>query len=118
MTRSVYGWIIAVPAGNSAGGGMQEQGRSRFVVVISTPETERIRELVEGGVDVRFVRSDEAGHHAEALITLEEVGRLVEAGYSVLVVRTGRSKYKHRFIGFERWHKAVLSDLERMRKEA
>lgn len=98
---------------------MQDQGRrSRFVVVISTPEKERVRELVEGGVDVRFVRSDEAGYHADALITLEEVGRLVEGGYTVLVVRTNRSKYKHKFIGFERWHKEMLSDLERMRKEA
>jgi hypothetical protein len=97
---------------------MREQGRGRFVVVISTPEKERVRELVGRNVDVRFVRSDEAGYHAEALSTLEEVGNLVEAGYTVLVIRTDRSKYKHKFIGFERWRKEIHSDLERMRKEA
>jgi len=97
---------------------MPEQRRTRFIVVISTSEKDRIRLLAEKGVDVQFVRSDEAGYHADALITLEDVGRLVEAGYSVLVVRTGRAQYTHKVIGFDRWHRGVLADLERMRKES
>jgi hypothetical protein len=48
--------------------------------VISTAEEEGVRKRVESDLYVRFVSSDAAGHHAEALIRLEEVGRLVDDG--------------------------------------
>ena len=96
---------------------MPEQRPRRFFVKISAPEKQRIRKLARGGLDLFAPRSDESGHHVDGLLTLEEVGTLVEAGYRVLVAGTDQPKVKHKYIGFEEWHKEMLADLERTRKE-
>jgi hypothetical protein len=96
---------------------MREQGPSRFVVVISAQDRERVEELAGRGFDLHLVRSDAAGYHADAKITLEQIGELVEAGYTVLVERTDRPKYGHKFIGFEEWYEGMLGDLERQREK-
>jgi hypothetical protein len=91
---------------------MAKQGRSRFVVVISMPERERLRQLDRRDLNLRVGRSDAEGYHVEGLITLEQVGELVEAGYTVLVERTDRPKYMHKFIDFDEWYEGMLADLE------
>jgi hypothetical protein len=96
---------------------MRDQEGTRFVVVISAQDRGRVEELAGRGFDLRVVRSDAAGYHADAKITLEQIGELVEAGYTVLVERTDRPKYEHKFIGFDEWYEGMLADLERQREK-
>jgi hypothetical protein len=97
---------------------MREQGRGRFFVTISAADKRRIQELTGWDLDLFAARSDQAGHHVDALITLEDIGMLVEAGYWVLVAETDRPKHKHEYIGFEEWRKEMLADLEHQQKES
>jgi hypothetical protein len=96
---------------------VREQGRGRFFVTITAADKRRMQELAGWDLDLFASRSDDAGHHVDGLITLEEVGKLVEAGYLVLVAETDRPKRKHEFIGFEEWRSEMLADLERDEKK-
>jgi hypothetical protein len=97
---------------------VREQRPKRFFVKVSAPEEQRIRKLAVEGLDLFAPRSDASGHHIDGLLTLDEVGALVEAGFSVLVAGTDEPKLKHKYIGFAEWHREMLADLERTRKES
>ena len=53
----------------------------------------------------------------DGLISLEDVGKLVEAGYQVLVAEMSERQHKHRFIGAEDWMKGIREELEQQRKQ-
>jgi hypothetical protein len=96
---------------------MRDDLPRRFFVTIVAPDRRRLREVLGQGLDLFAARSDESGHRVDGLITLEDVGKLVEAGYRVLVGDTDRPRREHRFIGAEEWQKGMLADLRRQRKE-
>ena len=91
---------------------MADERPMRFFVTIMTPDAERLRQVMTLGFDLFAARSDETGHRIDGLMTLEDVGALVEAGYQVLVADTDRPKRIHRLVGFEEWRRGMLEDLE------
>ena len=96
---------------------MGDERPKRFFVTIEAPDGQRLRELLGRGLDLFAARSDASGHRVDGLITLEDVGKLVEAGYQVLVCETSRPRHKHRFIGAEAWIKGTRAEFERQRKK-
>jgi hypothetical protein len=96
---------------------MGDERPKRFFVRIEAPDDQRLRKLLGCGLDLFAARSDASGHRIDGLITLDDVGKLVEAGYQVLVCETSRPRHKHRFIGAKEWMKGALAELERQRKK-
>jgi hypothetical protein len=96
---------------------MVDEQPKRFFVTIVAPTEQLLRELFGRGLDLFATRSDESGHRVDGLITLEDVGQLVQAGYKVLVSESARPKREHRFIGAEEWMKNMLDEFERERRQ-
>jgi hypothetical protein len=96
---------------------MREERQRRFFVTIMATDARRMRELVDLDLDLFASRQDESGYQVDGLITLEDVGRLVEAGYRVLVGDTDRPKRALEVAGFEDWRQQSLADLEPRREE-
>jgi len=64
------------------------EARQRFFVEVMARTPEAVRRLHGFGVDLFRTTArehHEAGYSIEGLLSLEDVGRLVEAGYPVLV---------------------------------
>jgi hypothetical protein len=97
---------------------MDETRRRRYFVTIFTPDGRRMREIGVLDLDLFGGGSDESGSWVDGLITLEDVGRLVEAGYRVLVGDTDRPKRVHPFVDFGEWRSGLLTDLEQADEEA
>jgi hypothetical protein len=97
---------------------MNEERQKRFFVTITVPERRSLDLLTSMDLDLFGARADERGRHVDALVTLEEVGKLVEAGCRVLVSDTDEPKRKHEPIAFEDWRKETLADLERQQRKA
>ncbi|MGB6911981.1 hypothetical protein [Bradyrhizobium sp.] len=95
---------------------MADQRPNRFFVTIIAPDRQGLLDVVRRDLDLFASRSDKSGHRIDGLITLEDVGKLVEAGYQVLVAETDRPRYRHRFIGAEDWMKGTLAELKQQRK--
>lgn len=91
---------------------MSDERPKRFFVTVIAPDSERLREVMTFDLDLFAARSDEAGHRMDGLIALDDVARLVEAGYRVLVAGTDRPGQPLRPIGFTEWRKETLADLE------
>ena len=96
---------------------MPDDRPRRFFVTIEAPDAERLRDVLGRGLDLFATRSDASGHRVDGLITLADVGALVEAGCRVLVTDTDRPRVQHRFIGAEEFQRGMLADLRRERKE-
>jgi hypothetical protein len=95
---------------------MGDEHPKLFFVTIVAPDRQRLRDVFGRSLDLFAARSDESGHRVDGLITLDDVGKLVEAGYQVLVSDTSRPRHEHRFIGAEEWMKGTLDELEQQRK--
>jgi hypothetical protein len=93
-----------------------EEQPQRFFVTITAADPEKLREVGRFGLDLFSHRPDEAGPEIGGLVTLEDIGRLVEAGYRVLVHETDRPRRKHEYVAFDVWRKEILGDLERRQK--
>ena len=91
---------------------MEEQRPRRYFVTIMVPDERRRREVVGLGFDLFAGRSAESGYQIDGLITLEDVGRLVEAGCRVLVGDTDRPKRTPELVGFAEWRADVVAELE------
>jgi hypothetical protein len=90
---------------------MAEQ--KRYSAAISTSDKRRIRELSRLGIDVLSARADVAGGlKVRARVTLDQVGVLAEAGYEVLISRTGKPSYQREFISFEDWRQQLFPELD------
>lgn len=90
---------------------------NRFFVTIVAPDRQRLQDVFGRDLDLFAARSDESGHRVDGLITLEDVRKLVEAGYQVTVSESAQLRRGHRFIGADEWMKGTLSELERQRKQ-
>ena len=95
---------------------MPDERPRRFFVTITAPDAERLREVLTRGLDLFAARSDKAGHHVDGLISLEDVGALVDGGLRVLVLDNDRPRLQHRFIAAEEWRRGMLADLRRERR--
>ena len=86
----------------------------RFFVTVIARDTEHLHRLYErGGLDLFAARRDERDRPSiDGLISLEDVGRLVEDGYQVLVAETDRPTEKLQAAGFEEWLKDTLADTD------
>jgi hypothetical protein len=96
---------------------MGDQRPKRFFVTIIAPDKQHLRDVFGRGLDLFAARSDKSGHRVDGLISLEDVGKLVEAGYQVLVAEMSERQHKHRFIGAEDWMKGIREELEQQRKQ-
>ncbi len=88
----------------------------RFFVTIVAPDSQRLRDVFGRDLDLFAARSDDKGHRVDGLITLEDVEKLVEAGYRVQVSEPANLRRGHRFIGADEWMRDTRSELERQRK--
>lgn len=95
----------------------EREGLRRFFVTIMASDRDRLRQVTTLGLDLFAARSDESGHRIDGLVKLEDVAKLVEAGYRVLVSDTDRPKRTHESIGFDEWRASMIADLEEQRKQ-
>jgi hypothetical protein len=96
---------------------MGDEHPNRFFVTIIARDRQRLQDLFGRGLDLFAARSDKSGYRIDGLITLENVGKLVDAGYQVLVAETAPVRCEHRFIGAEEWMKGALARLKQQRKQ-
>lgn len=81
---------------------------TRYFVTIFAPDSESALRLPDYGVDLvhgSARRIDDKGSSVEALVTLDEVSRLVDGGYRVLVEEESskRARATSQVVGLERW---------------
>jgi hypothetical protein len=96
---------------------MPEERPQRFFVTITAADPERLREIGAFGLDLFSHRHTEEGPELGGLVTLEDIGRLVEHGYRVLVHETDKPRIEHEFVSFSAWRDALVADLERKQRE-
>jgi hypothetical protein len=97
---------------------MSEERPQRFFVTITAADPEQLRDVGRFGLDLFAHRVEEGVPEVGGLVELEDIGRLVEAGYRVVVHETDEPRLKHEFVTFEAWREALLEDLERQQKKA
>jgi hypothetical protein len=95
---------------------MADRNPRRFFVTILAPDARRLREALDLDLDLFAGRSDPTGHRIDGLITLDDVARLVEGGYQVLVTSTDQAKRVHRPVEFEAYRRGLVADARRSRK--
>lgn len=91
---------------------MPEERPQRFFVTITAVNPALMREVGRFGLDLFSHRAEESGPEIGGLVTLEDIGLLVEAGYRVLVHETDRPRAKHEYVTFEEWRKDIVAGLE------
>lgn len=86
----------------------------RFFVTVFARDTEHMRRLFErGAMDVFAARRDDQERPAiDGLMSLEEVGQLVDEGYQVLVAETDRPGEDLPRADFDEWLKATRADAD------
>lgn len=86
----------------------------RYFVTVFARDTDHIRRLFErGAVDVFAARRDERERPAvDGLMSLEQIGQLVDDGYQVLVAETDRPGEELPRADFDDWLKAVRADAD------
>jgi hypothetical protein len=94
---------------------MDDQQRRYFVTVI-TLDRQRLPALMGMDLDLFGPREGEVGHEIDGLIMLEDVAKLVEAGFLVLVRSTDRRTEEARYIGAKEWLDEMRADLEEQRE--
>ena len=86
----------------------------RFFVTVFARDPEHLRRLFERrALDLFAARRDDRKRPAiDGLITLEDVGRLVEDGYEVLVAETDHPREELPTTSFDEWLKATQADAD------
>jgi hypothetical protein len=97
---------------------MPEERPKRFFVTITADDPEAMREVGRFGLDLFSHRHTDEGPVIGGLVTLEDVGRLVESGYRVHVHETDTPRLKHEYVRFDAWRDALIADLEREQKRS
>ena len=96
---------------------MSEERPQRFFVTITAADPERLREVGRFGLDL-FAHREVEGEAPElgGLVQLEDIARLVEAGYRVVVHETDKPRIEHEFVSFDAWRDTIIDELERREK--
>lgn len=85
----------------------------RFFVTVIARDREHLDRLFEYDLDLFAAGTDERGRPTiDGLIKLQDVARLVEDGYQVLVSETDTPSEKLVSVGPEEWLKDTLADLD------
>jgi hypothetical protein len=116
LTPAPQGAIVTTVVGE--GGSVPEELPQRFFVTITAADPAKLREVGRFGLDLFSHRAGEEGPEIGGLVSLEDIGRLVEAGYRVTVHETDRPRRRHEYVEFDAWRKEMLADLERREKES
>lgn len=89
----------------------------RFFVTIQAPDEKALHRLYEYDLDLFTTRSTPEGTTAvDGLVTLDDVGRLVEDGYQVLVGQTDTPKTTPPVVSFGEWVGETIADLQAQRR--
>ena len=96
---------------------MRDEQRRRFFVTITVRDTRRLPVLMSMDLDLFGERDDEVGHQIDGLVTLDDIAKLVEDGFPVLVRDTDEPKRRQGTLEFEEWRKEMLADLDEQRKK-
>jgi hypothetical protein len=97
---------------------MPDEQPRRFFVTITAADPEKLREVGSFGLDLFSHGKTDKGPEIGGLVTLEDVGRLVEAGYEVHVRETDTPRRKHEYVKFDAWREDLLAELERREKRS
>ena len=97
---------------------MSEERPKRFFVTITADDPESLREVGRFGLDLFSHRHTDEGPEIGGLVTLEDIGRLVESGYRVQVHETDAPRRRQESAKFDEWRKALIADLERNQKRS
>jgi hypothetical protein len=97
---------------------MPDESRQRFFVTITAADPAMLRDVGRFGLDLFSHRTEESTSEIAGLITLEDIGRLVESGYRVLVHETDRPRRKHEYVTFNEWRDERVAELERQQKKS
>jgi len=97
---------------------MSEERPQRFFVTITAADPQLLRDVGRFGLDLFSHRHTDDGPEIGGLVTLEDIGRLVESGYRVLVHETDTPRRKHEYVRFDAWREELLADLERRQKRS
>jgi len=92
---------------------MSEERPQRFFVTISASDPERLRDVGRFGLDLFAHRHGERAPELGGLVELEDIARLVEAGYVVTVHETDKPRIEHEFASFDTWRETQIEELER-----
>jgi hypothetical protein len=85
----------------------------RFFVSIRASDEQQFRRLFDYDLDLFASRKDEGRFDVDGLITLEDVNRLVEDGYQVLVAETDTPKRDRPGVARpDEWLREAEADLE------
>lgn len=97
---------------------MSEERPKRFFVTITAADPESLREVGRFGLDLFSHRRTDEGPEIGGLVTLEDIGRLVESGYRVQVHEADTPRRKHEYVRFDAWREELIADLERKQKRS
>lgn len=90
----------------------------RYFVTIHVPDDKALHRLYEYDLDLFATRRSQEGATAiDGLITLEDVGRLVEDGYQVLVGQTDTPRTTPPVVGFQEWLGDTMTELRAQREQ-
>jgi hypothetical protein len=95
---------------------MPDETPQRFFVTITADDPTKLREVGRFGLDLFSHRTDESKSEIAGLVTLEDIGKLVESGYRVLVHETDRPRRSHEYVTFDAWRNERIAELERRQK--
>lgn len=95
----------------------EDAARAHYIVRISVPDERGLRALRRGGAAFTSVESlEDGGVRVGAVLDLEQIGRLVDAGFAVLVAENARASSMPEIVGFQTWLPGMLDDVDAERK--
>lgn len=97
---------------------MGNDQRRRFFVRITVRDSRQLPALMSMDLDLFGERADEEGRQIDGFVTLEDVEKLVDAGFILLIWDAPPESRREQpnTIGFEEWRREMLADLEQKRK--
>lgn len=95
---------------------MGDEQQRRFFARIIVRDTERLSALMEMDLDLFGEQVDKRGREIDGFVTLEEVEKLVDAGFIVQLWGSSEPRRGPESIEFDEWRKEMLADLEERRK--
>lgn len=100
-------------AGSRGEGG--RGGRQRYFVKVQVPTRRQVRSLARFDLDLHAVTDEAGGASVDALMSLDQVGKVVKAGFPVLIEADADERANGRnVIEFDDWLAAQEQDLGRL----
>lgn len=107
--------MISEKSEHGPGGPRREPGRGRgprYFVKVQVPDRRRVRSLAALDLDLHAVRDRDDGTSVDGLMTLDQVRKVVRAGFPVLIeVEADERAHGRDVIEFDEWLAAQEQDL-------